>query len=241
MIPKKTRHRLPWPLEHTDAAVHRHLSDLKDLTNEQLTFKREQVTQSSVVYRLSYPDQYPNADSLGRFELFRRPDAHTAIEITGPSEPPTRPFNEKEEAVLDGIPPRGEEYERQVARIVVGIDQERKDAHRRSIARQESFMSQLFARLGYDAALPEWESSPAEEIAGSLPKSQKTREKWKQVYRIWLKMLDEYRKEYELGNTDDPKPSIADLRDRLLDDLDLKYSVRRLRTIVRAGEADLLR
>jgi len=164
VIRKKTRYRLPWPLEDTDTAVYRHLSDLKDLTNDQLTFQRGTALQSSVVYELYYPECYPDANSLGKFELFKRPDGDTEIEITGPPKPPARRFNKEEEEILDAIPPGGEEYRKQVARLAFGIDQERKDVHRRRIDLQESCINQLFARLKWESALPEWEPQSTDEM-----------------------------------------------------------------------------
>ena len=69
------------------------------------------------------------------------------------------------------------------------------------------------------------------------------REEWKVnhklVYRLWLEMNQEYRDDF--GFSDVTKPTLEDLRDRAMYELNLKYTTRRLRDIVKSGDEGYLK
>ena len=160
-------YRLPWLFEHAVAAVHRNLSDLADDANGLLTFERESITSSSVIYDLSYPERYPAANDLGRFELCERPDGDTEIIITRPRKPPFRPFNDEENRVLDAAP--REDYARLTGLTAHSIEEERGRVRRRRIEQQEHFIHQMFVRLKIDPMLLKPEP-PSVEVSEDTPR-----------------------------------------------------------------------
>ncbi|MCG3209828.1 MAG: hypothetical protein FOGNACKC_03455 [Anaerolineae bacterium] len=69
-----------------------------------------------------------------------------------------------------------------------------------------------------------------------FPKTEKALKKYRVAYGIIKKKKKEYKTDYDNGDTNNPKPTINDLRDAISLKLGVAYSARQIRRIIQAGE-----
>ena len=69
-----------------------------------------------------------------------------------------------------------------------------------------------------------------------FPKDPETIKKWKMMYKIIQKTRKQYRKDFDSGKADNPKPSIDDLRDAIAAKLNEKPSERIVYYVKKAGD-----
>jgi len=92
---------------------------------------------------------------------------------------------------------------------------------------------------------------PTREVAGDkeasassvpdwLPKKAETLVEWKKMYSLWLELKEEYFELCQEKSTDNPEPSLCDLRERIITGLKRERSMRLLRYVVKAGHSGYL-
>jgi hypothetical protein len=93
------------------------------------------------------------------------------------------------------------------------------------------------ARLGSE------ESSNVEHdnLLHLLPKTEKTKKRFKKAWIIWKKMLKEYENDVVDRSSNIPKPKIQDFQTRVYKEMNWKVSERRLQTVIQVGEAKLIK
>jgi hypothetical protein len=79
-----------------------------------------------------------------------------------------------------------------------------------------------------------------EEVPYWFPKLEKTKAKWKKMYKIIKRTRKEYLKEYKKQETRNPIPTSDDLRDAIFKEMKLKYSAKTISNIQKAGDKGLL-
>jgi len=73
-----------------------------------------------------------------------------------------------------------------------------------------------------------------------LPKTEETREKWKQAYAIYVDRHEKYKEEVLDGRSKKASPSLSDLKIAILNDMDYDIDEKTIRNIIKVGDADLL-
>jgi hypothetical protein len=74
-----------------------------------------------------------------------------------------------------------------------------------------------------------------------VPKKIDTLRKFRFMYDTWLEMREEYRQDFGFSqDVEDPDPSLAEFRDRIIYERGWKYTTRRLQTVIRVGKEGYL-
>lgn len=78
-------------------------------------------------------------------------------------------------------------------------------------------------------------------LSALLPKDERTKKKFKKAWKIYQDMCKEYEAEVLDGQSNTRKPTIQDFRTRVISEMKWQVGERRLSTVIKLGEAELLK
>lgn len=238
---------LPLPFDILDALV---MECLPGYAPGWVEFTREQITPATVVYSL----RQDQLGDLGQITLRKVSKRSSEMSIVRPRRPTSRDRTPEELEAIAAIRER-EERLRAHAALSKKIWAESDERHGRQEEHQQKVIQAMFSRFEYDLA---WKSAMEERLEArpeevveearerleeemtrllprDFPKKAETIAKYKEAFSIIQAMQEEYREEYNLGYTKDPKPELEDYREALASRMGWKRTHRTIRKVIEFG------